>query len=98
MSEAALIEAIRLSIGDWSYLTPHLQQAISIVEGAWSAPSAVYRPRLMADGDRWCALYGDNLQEGVAGFGDTPWAAMQAFDKAWLTERRPAPRVAAEAA
>jgi len=24
------------------------------------------------DGDRWCALYGANLQDGIAGFGDTP--------------------------
>lgn len=23
------------------------------------------------DGDQWCALYGENLQEGTAGFGDT---------------------------
>lgn len=23
------------------------------------------------DGDQWCFLYGDNIQEGIAGFGDT---------------------------
>lgn len=28
------------------------------------------------DGDQWCALYGENLQEGIAGFGDTPYNAM----------------------
>ena len=28
------------------------------------------------DGDQWCALYGENLQEGVAGFGRTPAEAM----------------------
>lgn len=53
--------------------------------GAYTAPSAVYRPSLVMDGDQWCALYGDNLQDGVAGFGDTPEAAMRAFDKAWAT-------------
>lgn len=48
-----------------------------------SAPSAVYRPALSIDGDQWCALYGDNLQDGVAGFGDSPEAAMWDFDKSW---------------
>lgn len=47
-------------------------------------PSAVYRPKLSIDGNQWCALYGDNLQDGVAGFGDTPEAACAAFDEAWL--------------
>lgn len=27
------------------------------------------------DGDQWCALYGANLQEGIAGFGATPFMA-----------------------
>lgn len=52
---------------------------------AYAAPSAVYRPALTVDGDQWCALYGANLQDGIAGFGETPAAAMHDFDKAWLT-------------
>ena len=55
----------------------------SRVSDAHCRPSAVYRPILKIDGDQWCALYGDNLQDGVAGFGDTPSAAMRAFDKEW---------------
>ena len=54
---------------------------------AYAAPSAVYRPALTIDGSHWCALYGENLQDGVAGFGDTPAAAMEAFDKAWTTRK-----------
>jgi hypothetical protein len=53
-------------------------------------PSAIYRPRLLLDGTKWCALYGDNLMDGVAGFGDTPAEAMAAFDLAWTKERTPA--------
>ena len=41
-------------------------------------------PRLFMDGNQWCALYGENLQEGVAGFGDTKEQALEAFDKEWL--------------
>lgn len=52
---------------------------------AYAAPSAIYRPALTIDGNQWCALYGENLQDGVAGFGDTPAAAMLAFDNAWAT-------------
>lgn len=29
------------------------------------------------DGNQWCFLYGKNLQDGIAGFGDT------IFDAAW---------------
>lgn len=46
-------------------------------------PSVLFRPALSIDGNQWCALYGENLQEGVAGFGDTPALAMQDFDKQW---------------
>lgn len=49
-------------------------------------PSVLFRPRISVDGNQWCALYGENLQDGVAGFGDTPAAAMAAFDRAWSTE------------
>lgn len=49
-------------------------------------PSVLFRPRMFPDGAQWCALYGDNLQEGVAGFGYTPEQAADAFDKAWRTQ------------
>lgn len=32
---------------------------------------------LYKDGDKWCCLVGENIQEGCSGFGDTPGAAMQ---------------------
>lgn len=56
-------------------------------EAAWEQqrPSVVFKPTLTRDGNMWCALFGDNLQEGVAGFGDTPARAMWAFDTAWIT-------------
>ena len=53
-------------------------------------PSVLFKPTLSADGDMWCALLGDNLQEGVAGFGETPAKAMYAFDDAFNKERTPA--------
>lgn len=48
-----------------------------------SAPHVLMRPKISIDGNAWCALYGDNLMEGVAGFGDSPAAAMAEFDRQW---------------
>ena len=50
-----------------------------------SRPSMVLRPAVSQDGDMWCALYGDNIAEGVAAFGKTPDEAMRRFDRVWET-------------
>lgn len=50
-------------------------------------PSAIRRPKVFKDGDKWCALEGENIQEGICGFGDTPDAACRQFDIQWLNER-----------
>jgi hypothetical protein len=46
-------------------------------------PHVLMRPKVFIDGNQWCALYGDNLQDGVAGFGKYPGAAMVDFNKNW---------------
>lgn len=53
---------------------------------AWEQqrPSVLMKPALKIDGNMWCALYGDNLQDGVAGFGESPSAAMDNFDAQWV--------------
>ena len=45
--------------------------------------SFILKPRLSIDGNQWCALYGESLQDGVAGFGDSPDEAYRDFDKNW---------------
>ncbi len=49
-------------------------------------PCVLFYPKLFVDGDEWCALYGDDLQNGVAGFGKSPSLAMADFDEKWITE------------
>lgn len=44
---------------------------------------ALLKPRIFIDGNQWCVLYGENLQDGVCGFGDTPMLAVYAFNRAW---------------
>ena len=50
---------------------------------ARSRPSSIYHPRLFIDGDQWCAVHGENLQDGVCGFGESPAKAYADFDEAW---------------
>lgn len=86
---AAVSEAARNAF-DVSHTVAIIQQEFCIAAAEMARPSAIYRPALTQDGTAWCALYGENIQEGVAGFGETPDKAMQAFDQAWLKEKTPA--------
>jgi hypothetical protein len=48
-------------------------------------PFMLLRPKVFADGNKWCALLGENIQTGVCGFGDTPEQASKRFDSEWLS-------------
>ena len=61
------------------------QQAERTVIEERERPSYLWKPKLSIDGNQWCALFGENLQDGVAGFGDSPAKAMLEFDRAWKT-------------
>ena len=66
-------------------------QEFALAAHEYQRPSVLMRPALNIDGNQWCALYGNNLQDGIAGFGDSPAAAMADFDKEWATKRQIAP-------
>lgn len=75
---------------DISHFTARLQEQMYCVADHMQRPSVLFRPTISPDGNKWCALYGVNLMEGVAGFGDTPEEAMRDFDNNWWKERTPA--------
>lgn len=52
-------------------------------------PSVLMRPAVYPDGRLWCALYGEDLQCGVSGFGESPYLAMLDFDKNWAAKVQP---------
>jgi hypothetical protein len=84
-------DAVQSAIRDMN-LSHYAERAMmSAQEAAWEQmrPSVVFKPKITKDGNQWCALLGDNLQEGVAGFGDTPNKACYAFDAAWNTPIAP---------
>lgn len=51
-----------------------IARQVAALEAAVAAPAAVVR--VFRDGDMWCAMVGSNLQEGRAGFGVSPMAAL----------------------
>lgn len=42
---------------------------------------ALLKPKVVKDGNQWCVLYGEDLQGGIAGFGDTIHEAVLDFNK-----------------
>ena len=44
---------------------------------------SLLKPSVYIDGNKWCVLYGKNIQDGVAGFGDSPYLAVIDFNKSW---------------
>lgn len=74
---------------DASYAIEGVRRDFEAVACEMQRPSVLYRPSIGMDGSKWCALYGDDLMHGIAGFGDTPAKAMADFDKNWLEQRTP---------
>ena len=64
------------------------RENIRMAAAEHTRPSVLWKPRLSIDGNQWCALYGDDLQNGVAGFGDSPELAMWDFDRNWFAKLR----------
>jgi len=54
------------------------------------SPSAVRRPRVYRKSRTWIALLGNDLEDGIIGYGDTIEAALRAFDARYLATLRPA--------
>ncbi len=87
ISEA--IRSVAFESFDISHMKAMLLQDFSIAAYEMQRPSVLFRPSVVPDGTKWCALYGADLMEGVAGFGDTPAEAMADFDKNWIKQLTP---------
>jgi hypothetical protein len=82
ISGGDISEAVRQSL-DFSYQATMVMQEWQNAAYEQMRAAVVMRPRVFQDGDHWCALYGDDLQNGVAGFGKSPAEAMRDFDARW---------------
>lgn len=82
-----------LSLSQQEQITVEFKDAACILQRAandyqfaameMGRPSAIYHPSLVRDGNKWSALYGPDIQQGVCGFGDSPNEAMMDFDREW---------------
>ena len=61
----------------------HQERMNALVEAAEMNLVALLRPKLYIDGNQWCCMYGDNIQDGVCGFGDTPRLAALDWVRSW---------------
>lgn len=68
---------------DFSFYADQIRNSFQEVARELARPSTIHKPKLVIDGNQWCALYGEDLHDGVAGFGDSPELAMADFDKEW---------------
>jgi len=76
----AITEGI-VSKFDFSHHAEIIRQEFVNVAFEQQRPAILLKPSISIDGNQWCVLYGEDLQSGVAGFGDSPYDAMLDFDK-----------------
>ncbi len=70
----------------------HISRMYTIGEAAEMNLFLLLKPTLQQDGDQWCVLYGDDLQVGIVGFGDTPRKAIREWTKEWDKKAVVAPK------
>jgi hypothetical protein len=87
----AAIERVAYEALDISHAKAMLQELIAAVGYEMMRPSVLYRPAISLDGDHYCALYGEDLMSGCAGFGRTMAEAMTDFDQNWWKQQAPRP-------
>ena len=63
------IERVCRDSFDISHQVAILAQEFLVTADEQRRPCVLFRPRIFIDGNHWCALYGEDLQNGVAGFG-----------------------------
>lgn len=73
--------AFDIKAGEFHVLdtTANRQLVEKIKRGASKGDSPEYVIRVFRDGDKWCALRGEDLMSGCGGFGDTPRLALLAL-------------------
>ena len=83
MSYGNIAEAIDsfLRTQDFSHQIAVVTQEFQIAASEMQRPCVLFRPSISMVGKQYCVLYGESIQNGVTGFGDSVAEAMINFDK-----------------
>jgi hypothetical protein len=68
---------------NWDKDLTHQSQMNALIEAEEMNLVSILKPKIFICGNQWCVLYGENLQDGIAGFGETPRKAVYDFNKSW---------------
>lgn len=90
--DSSTVERVARECFDISYAKAMLQDEIARTAMEMQRPSVLFRLEPFVDGNMYCVLLGENLHEGVAGFGETVDAAMRDFDVNYYRMKAPRPR------
>ena len=63
-----------------------IKDAAILASDEAARPFMQLKTSIMKDGNQWSVLYGENLMEGVSGYGDSPEEASRDFDRNWLAK------------
>lgn len=70
---------------NWDKNLTHQSEMNVLIESEEMNLVRLLTPKIFIDGNQWCVLYGENIQDGVCGFGESPRLAVYDFNKAWGT-------------
>lgn len=87
--DGSALERIAHESFDIGHAKAMLQEQIASVGYEMMRPSVLFRPTINLDGNCYCALYGEDLMSGCAGFGETMAEAMTDFDRNWHEQKAP---------
>ncbi len=65
----------------WDYSRQHTEEMNYKVQKIEYALISSLGIKPYMDGNQWCFLFGEDIQSGVVGFGETPYKAMLDFNK-----------------
>lgn len=82
-TESAIQNVLRDSFGMASHHLTVIADEYVCAAREQTRPSFMLRLVPQQDGDKWFVLHGENIQDGVVGWGDTPIAACRDFDKVY---------------
>ena len=62
----------------------HQKRLNIIIQTAEYNLFSILKPKLYRDGNQWCCLYGEDIQEGICGFGESPYKAIMDWNNSFF--------------